>query len=56
MIIREACSKDVEMLFEIRTSVSQNYMSREELAAVGITPEMVTEMLQGDYQAEMEWK
>lgn len=51
MKIREACSEDVETLFEIRTSVSENYMSREELASEGITPETVVQMLQTDYKA-----
>src|SRR5690606_32084345 len=35
----------VEALFEVRTSVRENYQSREELARLGVTPETVAEML-----------
>jgi GNAT superfamily N-acetyltransferase len=37
--VRATVVEDVETLFDIRTSVSQNHLSREELAAMGITPE-----------------
>jgi GNAT superfamily N-acetyltransferase len=50
MNIRLATVEDVETLFEIRCSVVENHMSREELAEMGITPEAVREMvLSGDY-------
>lgn len=39
---------DVETLFEIRTSVVENYQSREEIAELGITPESVAKMLETD--------
>jgi GNAT superfamily N-acetyltransferase len=48
MNIRVAQPEDIETLFEIRTSVIENYQSREEIAELGITPESVTEMLQTD--------
>ncbi len=48
MNIRLAQSDDIETLFEIRTSVQENYQSREEIAQLGITPETVAEMLQTD--------
>ena len=51
MQIRAAQQKDIETLFEIRTSVRENYQSREEIAELGITPDSVAEMLQTDCQA-----
>ena len=48
MLIRVAQSADVEMMFDIRTSVIENYQSREEIAELGITPESVAEMLATD--------
>lgn len=48
MKIRIAQPQDVETLFEIRTSVTENYQSREEIAELGITPESVTKMLETD--------
>ncbi len=49
--LRIAQKNDVETLFEIRTSVTENYQSREEIAELGITPESVTEMLATDCRA-----
>ena len=46
--IREAQITDIETLFDIRTSVVENYQSREEIAELGITPESVAQMLQTD--------
>ena len=46
--IRLAQRDDIETLFEIRTSVVENYQSREEIAALGITPDSVAEMLDTD--------
>ncbi|MDB9529534.1 GNAT family N-acetyltransferase [Oscillatoria sp. CS-180] len=48
MLIRVAQSEDIETLFDIRTSVTENYQSREEIAALGITPKTVGEMLADD--------
>ena len=48
MKIREAKLEDIETLFEIRTSVIENHQSREEIAALGITPDSVAQMLQTD--------
>ncbi|MBA2501752.1 MAG: GNAT family N-acetyltransferase [Pyrinomonadaceae bacterium] len=45
MQIRIAIGSDVATLFRIRTSVKENYQSQEELAAIGVTPESVGEML-----------
>jgi GNAT superfamily N-acetyltransferase len=45
MEIRRVTPEDVELLFEIRTSVRENHQSREELASIGVTPETVAEML-----------
>ena len=48
MKIRAAKLEDIETLFEIRTSVIENHQSREEIAALGITPDSVARMLQTD--------
>lgn len=51
MNIRIAQLDDIESLFVIRTSVVENYQSREEIAAAGITPETVATMLQTNCRA-----
>ena len=51
MLIRVAQTEDIETLFEIRTSVKENYQSREEIAKLGITPDAVAKMLQTDCRA-----
>ena len=48
MQIRVAQLEDIETLFDIRTSVRENYQSRAEIAHLGITPESVAQMLQTD--------
>ncbi len=48
MLVRVAQSTDIEMMFDIRTSVTENHQSREEIAELGITPESVAEMLATD--------
>lgn len=48
MHIRIAQQDDIDTLFEIRTSVVENHQSREEIAALGITPESVAKMLETD--------
>ncbi|MGF1459247.1 MAG: GNAT family N-acetyltransferase [Leptolyngbyaceae cyanobacterium] len=45
MIIRTAQPVDIETLFDIRTSVRENYQSREEIAALGITQQSIADML-----------
>ncbi|HHP7231321.1 MAG TPA: GNAT family N-acetyltransferase [Xenococcaceae cyanobacterium] len=49
--IRQAQLEDIETLFEIRTSVKENYQSRAAIAKLGITPETVAQMLQKDCRA-----
>lgn len=51
MRIRVAQSDDIETLFVIRTSVKENYQSRAEIAALGITPTTVAGMLQTNCRA-----
>jgi GNAT superfamily N-acetyltransferase len=46
--IRIAQLADIETLFDIRTSVKENYQSREEIAELGITPESIADMLVTD--------
>jgi len=43
--IRRAGVEDVDLLFDIRTSVEQNAQTREDLAARGITPDAVEVLL-----------
>ena len=54
MLLRVVQSTDVdaiEMMFNIRCSVKENYQSREEIAALGLTPETVANMLATDCRA-----
>ena len=44
--IRRARAKDVDVLFDIRTSVTQNRLSRPQLAALGITEDTVSDALE----------
>ena len=56
MSIRIAAEGDVETLFAIRTDVRENNMTREALAAIGVTPASVAEMLRTDSRAWLaEW-
>jgi GNAT superfamily N-acetyltransferase len=56
MSIRVATEADVEALFDIRTDVRENNMTREALAAIGVTPASVAEMLRTDSRAWLaEW-
>ncbi|KUG06848.1 GNAT family N-acetyltransferase [Solirubrum puertoriconensis] len=48
MLLRSATPADVPAMFDIRCSVRENHQSREELAALGVTPESVAAMLEGD--------
>ena len=43
--LRPATDADVEALFAIRTSVTENHMSRAGLARIGVTPSSVARML-----------
>ncbi len=49
--IRQAQLKDIETLFDIRTSVTENHQSRAEIAELRITPDTVASMLQTDCRA-----
>lgn len=52
MTIREATVSDVPGLFDVRCSVRENHMSRDQLARVGITLDSVSTMISGgDYAA-----
>jgi GNAT superfamily N-acetyltransferase len=51
MTIRPAEKADVELLFDIRTSVRENYQSREEIATLGITPDSIAQLLETDAAA-----
>ena len=44
--IRPAQLTDVVSIFDIRTSVTENHLSREELNQMGITEEIVSDMIQ----------
>lgn len=46
VVIRRARSADVEAVFAIRTSVIENHLSGEQLAAIGITPQSIEEALE----------
>jgi len=52
MQIRSARPEDATDFFDVRCSVKENYMSPAELAVLGITPEVIGEMIAGgDYIA-----
>ena len=44
--IRPAQVSDVETIFDVRTSVTENHLSREELRLRGITEDVVADMIQ----------
>jgi GNAT superfamily N-acetyltransferase len=44
--IRRASVRDAEALFEVRTSVVENHMTRGQLTAIGVTPESVASLLE----------
>jgi hypothetical protein len=48
MNIRIAQRDDIDTLFESRTSIIENYQSREEIVELGITPESVAKMLENE--------
>lgn len=45
--IRPASPEDVAEIFDVRCSVKENHMSREELTAMDITPDTVRDMITG---------
>ncbi|HGM5578940.1 TPA: GNAT family N-acetyltransferase [Pseudomonas putida] len=45
LTLRQALPEDVELLFDIRTSVKQNHLSREQMHDLGITATSLTEAL-----------
>jgi GNAT superfamily N-acetyltransferase len=49
--IRPAQKDDIELLFDIRTSVRENFQSCEEIAELGVTPDSVTQLLETDAAA-----
>ncbi len=46
VLLREARATDVDRVFKIRTSVRENHLSMDELAALGITPQSLPAMLE----------
>lgn len=44
--IRHALISDIEGIFEVRTSVIENHLSREEMREMGITESTVADMIQ----------
>ncbi|MGC6370535.1 GNAT family N-acetyltransferase [Pseudomonas sp. K2I15] len=51
-VIRVATQDDIEAIFEIRTAVVQNHLSREQMAELGITPQVVADSMR---QAPCVW-
>lgn len=43
---RTARASDVDGIFEVRTSVRENYLSREEMRQLGITESVVADMIE----------
>ncbi|WP_447748271.1 N-acetyltransferase family protein [Pseudomonas nicosulfuronedens] len=43
--IRPATPADIDTLFDIRTSVRENHLSREQMAELGITPQVLAEAI-----------
>lgn len=50
--LRQATTADIETLFDIRTSVIENHLSRQEMAELGITPAALAEAID---QAPCAW-
>ncbi|QEY71386.1 GNAT family N-acetyltransferase [Pseudomonas denitrificans (nom. rej.)] len=44
--IRPATPADIDTLFDIRTSVRENHLSREQMADMGITPQVLAEAIE----------
>ncbi|PHV10506.1 GNAT family N-acetyltransferase [Chitinimonas sp. BJB300] len=47
LLVRVAVLSDIDVLFEIRTSVRENHLSMEELTHLGITAQTLPAMLSG---------
>lgn len=45
-LIRTATQDDIDTLFRIRTSVVQNHLSAEQMAELGITPQVLAESIE----------
>lgn len=43
--LRDAVPGDIETIFNIRTAVKENHLSREQMAEMGITPQTVLEII-----------
>lgn len=43
---RLALPSDIEGIFDVRTSVKENHLSREEMERMGITESVVTDMIE----------
>lgn len=43
---RLALATDIESIFEVRTSVKENHLSREEMEQMGITESVITDMIE----------
>lgn len=48
---RLALSTDIEGIFEVRTSVKESHLSREEMEQMGITESVVTDMIEKSHCA-----
>jgi len=46
ILIRLASVEDIEVIFDIRTSVKENHLSREELHALGIDENTIIDLIQ----------
>jgi len=46
-ILRLATVDDIDIIFDIRTSVKENHLSNEQLTEMGITPTAVLELIKG---------
>lgn len=44
--LRRAKVADIDTLFDIRTSVRENHLSREQMAELGITPQVLAEAIE----------
>lgn len=44
-VIRMATPADIDAIFDIRTAVVQNHLSREQMAELGITPQVVADSM-----------
>lgn len=44
--IRIALSSDIEGIFDVRTSVKENHLSREEMERMGITESVISDMIE----------